>query len=131
MSPALCPLSILLGTTSFSIYTGTKSTLLANNILASGSLRDIGAASFLAGCTSGALITAGSCPFELVKVRRQLEVMIAQEMGVRDPVPLSTRASIQAIVKMRGWSGMYTGFGAHSSQSRLDTLPAPWYLTIY
>lgn len=95
-------------------------------------------ASFLAGSCSGSIITAGSCPFELVKVssalllisgvgadfdlgllqvRRQLEVMIAQEMGVRDPTPLSTRASINAIIKVRGWRGMYTGFGAHSSDS--------------
>lgn len=43
--------------------------------------------------------------------------MIAQEMGIVDPKPMSTRQSLQAIVNMRGWSGMYTGFGPHFSKT--------------
>ncbi|KAL7409938.1 mitochondrial carrier [Mrakia frigida] len=108
-------------TTSFSIYAGSKEALAKRNIFASGSLTDVGLTSFVAGTCSGSIITMGSCPFELVKVRRQLEVMIANEMGVRDPKPLNTRASVEAIVKVRGWRGMYTGFVPHSIRDTFGT----------
>jgi len=75
------------------------------------------------------------CLVLLNQVRRQLEVMIANEMGIQNPKPLSTRASVEAIVKVRGWRGMYTGFIPHSGESRYhlpvlqlflaDSLPSP------
>ncbi|CDZ97046.1 mitochondrial carrier [Phaffia rhodozyma] len=108
-------------TTSFSIYTGTKNELARKNILATSSLRDIWVTSFISGCTSGASISICSTPFELIKVRRQLEVMISQEMGIIDPKPMTTRQSVQAIVSNRGWAGMYTGFGPHFIRDTLGT----------
>ncbi len=52
------------------------------NVLKSASIFDVGLTSALAGAASGAVVSVGSCPFELVKVRRQLEFQIARERGI-------------------------------------------------
>jgi len=62
---------------------------------------------------AGSLISFGSAPFELVKVRRQLEYTIAEKKGVKLVKPPSTATAVRDIFRMSGFFGLYNGFRLH------------------
>ncbi|KAK0560261.1 hypothetical protein OC861_006345 [Tilletia horrida] len=73
-------------TSSFSIYYNTKSALHSNGYFAdTNKLSNIALSGAAGGITSGLVISCGSAPFELVKVQRQLEYLIAVQKGLVGP----------------------------------------------
>ncbi|WRT68691.1 uncharacterized protein IL334_005671 [Kwoniella shivajii] len=105
---------------------------------------NIAATSCLAGGASGAVVCVGSAPFELVKVRRQLEYQIYRdthpELFQAKPAPLSggtlapppaskpapfvpptTIQAVRLIVKSSGYRGLYTGWKLHFIRDTLGT----------
>ncbi|KII88338.1 hypothetical protein PLICRDRAFT_110552 [Plicaturopsis crispa FD-325 SS-3] len=98
---------------SFTIYTSTKDTLREKNYLNRNRLFDVAAAGGIGGALSGALISFGSAPFELVKVRRQLEYTIAASKGLHLRRPPGTLDAVRDIFRTNGIFGLYTGFRLH------------------
>jgi len=76
------------------------------NILNSPSMIDVFVTSALAGAASGAVVSVGSCPFELVKVRRQLEFQIARERGLVPKPPSASSGSTSLVGNGGGGSPM-------------------------
>ncbi|KAJ1927655.1 hypothetical protein IWQ60_002758 [Tieghemiomyces parasiticus] len=151
MVPPLITVSIV-KSISFSVYESSKRTLLHQPLLPfrSESLPSYAALCFLSGAASGAFIALLSCPFELVKVQKQLEQLLARSGAFRgsplahraaatvpgSPVaqraaPLSpvsggphTASSWQAakdLYKLRGIRGLYIGLGSHTIRDSLGT----------
>lgn len=104
------------------------------------SIGNVALVSSIAGAASGAIVTIGSCPFELVKVRRQLEFQIARDRieslealvaaagtsvkgkekakqslleGYKPP---GTWEAIKDITRERGARGLWTGLRLHASE---------------
>jgi solute carrier family 25 carnitine/acylcarnitine transporter 20/29 len=124
--------------TSFSIYEGTKQHMREFG-WQTDKIWSLGAGSFLAGGASGLAIAALSCPFELVKIHRQLQVLfwqrqdkelrrtimdanttpearrLAEQARQRlvDPRTLPTWASVREIVQLRGPLGLFYGLRSH------------------
>jgi len=98
---------------SFTIYNGTKESLKARNILNQDTFKHSACLGGLGGAMAGALISFGSAPFELVKVRRQLEYAIAESKGIRIVKPPGTKQAVLDIVRSNGLRGLYTGFPLH------------------
>ncbi|KAJ7905621.1 mitochondrial carrier domain-containing protein [Mycena olivaceomarginata] len=106
---------------SFTIYTETKDYFRAHNYLNRNSVFDAALVGGVGGAMSGSLISFGSAPFELVKVRRQLEYTIAASRGVHIVKPPGTVAAVREIIKTRGITGLYTGFRLHFFRDTLGT----------
>lgn len=100
-------------TASFSIYTGTKTWLHGHHLLDKSRVTDVAFAAGLGGAASGAVICVGSAPFELVKVRRQLEYSIAAAKNQKIVKPPGTYEAVREIVKAKGFFGLYQGFRLH------------------
>ncbi|WVQ95236.1 hypothetical protein IAU59_002331 [Kwoniella sp. CBS 9459] len=108
--------------------------------------RDVALTSMLAGGASGAVVCVGSAPFELVKVRRQLEYQIYRDShpelfrpnpppsaGASLPtnptpaprpapfVPPTTLQAVRLIVTSAGYRGLYTGWRLHFIRDTLGT----------
>ncbi|KAF8586543.1 hypothetical protein K439DRAFT_1615082 [Ramaria rubella] len=98
---------------SFTIYNGTKEALHERNRLAQARLGDVAGSGALGGALAGAVICFGSAPFELVKVRRQLEFSIAEAKGIHLTKPPSTMQAVIDIIRQSGVSGLYNGFRLH------------------
>jgi len=98
---------------SFTIYNGTKEGLRNIDIFGRECLLDVACLGGLGGATAGALISFGSAPFELVKVRRQLEYSIAESKGLKLVKPPTTSQAVMEIVRTRGLRGLYNGFPLH------------------
>ncbi|KAF9484740.1 mitochondrial carrier [Pholiota conissans] len=98
---------------SFTIYSRTKENFRENNILCRNSIIDVSLTGGVSGAMSGALISFGSAPFELVKVRRQLEYTIAASKGVTMTKPPGTVEAVKDIYRNNGLKGLYTGFPLH------------------
>lgn len=98
---------------SFTIYNETKEALHERNVLARARLVDVAGSGGLGGALAGALISFGSAPFELVKVRRQLEYSIAEAKGIHIVKPPNTWQAVCDIVRQSGISGLYNGFRLH------------------
>jgi solute carrier family 25 carnitine/acylcarnitine transporter 20/29 len=106
------------------------------------SITNVALTSSIAGAASGAVVSIGSCPFELVKVRRQLEYQIARDrleraerlrflsMGKKfDPAihasknimanykPPGTWPAVKDIYREKGITGLWAGFRLHSGKS--------------
>lgn len=106
------------------------------------SITNVALTSSIAGAASGAVVSIGSCPFELVKVRRQLEYQIARDrleraermrllaMGKKfDPLkhagkdlmadykPPGTWPAVKDIYREKGITGLWAGFRLHSGKS--------------
>ncbi|KAH7102349.1 mitochondrial carrier [Auriculariales sp. MPI-PUGE-AT-0066] len=99
--------------TSFSIYNSTKDVLVQNGYFAQPRALDVGLRGCLGGATAGAIICFGSAPFELVKIRRQLEYSIAAAKGVHLEKPPSNWQAVTEIVRVAGVRGLYAGFPLH------------------
>nr|XP_018261786.1 uncharacterized protein I303_06231 [Kwoniella dejecticola CBS 10117]OBR83944.1 hypothetical protein I303_06231 [Kwoniella dejecticola CBS 10117] len=131
-------------TISFTIYTSTKRIL--NSIPSTDNAADIAITSWLAGGASGAVVCIGSAPFELVKVRRQLEYQIFRDShpeifrpnapptaGASLPtnptpapkvpgfVPPTTIQAVKLIVNSSGYRGLYIGWRLHFIRDTLGT----------
>lgn len=106
---------------SFTIYTETKDHFRANDYLNRNSVLDAALVGGIGGAMSGSLISFGSAPFELVKVRRQLEFTIAASKGVHLVKPPGTAAAVKEMFKTNGIRGLYTGFRLHFLRDTLGT----------
>jgi len=106
---------------SFTIYTRTKELCRDHNLFSRNNMLDVAATGGLGGALSGSLISVGSTPFELVKVRRQLEYSIAESKGVRIVKPPNTMQAVREIYKNNGIRGLYTGFRLHCLRDTLGT----------
>ncbi|EPQ32446.1 uncharacterized protein PFL1_00642 [Pseudozyma flocculosa PF-1] len=126
-------------TSSFSIYFNTKNYLHHRGYLNNrNSLVDTALGGMAGGATSGVIISCGSAPFELVKVQRQLEYLIAVQKGLvasagpnggRTFVPQSGFAAASNIFKNHGGpKGFYMGFPLHMMR---DTLGTALYFGFY
>ncbi|KAI0273385.1 mitochondrial carrier [Gloeopeniophorella convolvens] len=98
---------------SFTIYTRTKEYFRDHHLLDHRKLYGAAAVGGIGGAMAGSLISFGSAPFELVKVRRQLEYAIAQKKGIKLVKPPSTAAAVRDIFNVNGFLGLYTGFRLH------------------
>jgi solute carrier family 25 carnitine/acylcarnitine transporter 20/29 len=101
------------------------------------SITNVALTSSIAGAASGAVVSIGSCPFELVKVRRQLEYQIARDrleraerMRVKhagkdlmaDYKPPGTWPAVKDIYREKGITGLWAGFRLHSGRSAAPIL---------
>ncbi|EIW68376.1 hypothetical protein TREMEDRAFT_32501 [Tremella mesenterica DSM 1558] len=128
-------------------YTGEGSTTpwidVRLGILNQDSARDVALTSMLAGGASGAVVCLGSAPFELVKVRRQLEYQIYRDTHPEFPgtsisppapppnytarprpppfVPPTTLQAVKMIISSLGPMGLYSGFRLHFIRDTLGT----------
>lgn len=157
-------------TISFTIYTNTKH-LIGGHVdphapvssyastsrsawVPQTSILNVAFTSSIAGAASGAIVTMGSCPFELVKVRRQLEFQIARDrmehfqamldaegtskkgkerarLGLAEGYkPPGTWEAVKDITKERGMRGLWTGFRLHASESAPVIGPRWLYLAL-
>lgn len=98
---------------SFTIYNRTKEHFRNNNILCRDSIIDVALTGGSSGAMSGALISFTSAPFELVKIRRQLEYTIAASKGIHLVKPPGTVEAVREIFRTNGMAGLYTGFRLH------------------
>ncbi|EIN07236.1 mitochondrial carrier [Punctularia strigosozonata HHB-11173 SS5] len=98
---------------SFTIYSGTKEYMRNHQILTQNNIVDVAAMGGISGATSGSLLTVGTVPFELVKIRRQLEYSIAAAKGQHLERAPTTIEAIRDIVRINGPMGLWTGFRLH------------------
>ncbi|KAF5373876.1 hypothetical protein D9758_000633 [Tetrapyrgos nigripes] len=106
---------------SFTIYTSTKEAFRDRQWLTRNSIIDVSCIGGISGAMSGALISFGSAPFELVKVRRQLEYSIAASKGIHLSKAPGTFEAVRDIFKNNGIKGLYTGFRLHFTRDTLGT----------
>ncbi|KAG7092547.1 hypothetical protein E1B28_008896 [Marasmius oreades] len=106
---------------SFTIYTRTKEHFRDHHWLARDSIVDVSVIGGVSGAMSGALISFGSAPFELVKVRRQLEYTIAASKGLQLTKAPGTLEAVREIFQANGIAGLYTGFRLHFIRDTLGT----------
>ncbi len=109
-------------TTSFSLYEGGKkfySNLLNGTGLAKPSFSP--AVCFLSGATSGALISFVACPFELTKLRSQIDMLMARAANDHNHKPQGSWAAARSIYQTRGAFGFYSGFRFHLLRDSIGT----------
>ncbi|WFD36020.1 hypothetical protein MCUN1_002891 [Malassezia cuniculi] len=116
-------------TLSFSIYSATKN--LLERCYGSNDGQPLWRTSlygFAGGMTSGAIISSGSAPFELVKVQRQLEYLIATQRAKNEgdaSRPFKRQSGFEAardIYRTHGGvRGFYLGFKLHMIRDMLGT----------
>lgn len=128
-------------TSSFSIYYNTKLKLHKKGVFADQDrLIHTALSGAAGGATSGVIISCGSAPFELVKVQRQLEYLIAVQKGLVSGVPTGPggtrtfvpqsgfKAAANIYQNFGGIKGFYTGFPLHMMR---DTLGTALYFGFY
>ncbi|KAI9323596.1 mitochondrial carrier domain-containing protein [Dichotomocladium elegans] len=140
--PPLVTVSII-KSISFSVYEETKAYCKARvSFLAANELKSVMAMSTLGGAASGAFIATFSCPFELVKIHKQLEVLLLQASSISTgdtvvrkkekksmpyrtpaaPVPTtSSWHSAREIIRSKGISGLWSGFNLHLVRDTIGT----------
>ncbi|KAF7363531.1 putative mitochondrial carrier C29A3.11c [Mycena sanguinolenta] len=108
---------------SFTIYTETKDHFRMHNYLNRNSVFDAALVGGIGGAMSGSLISFGSAPFELVKVRRQLEYTIAASRGIH-LVKVSPGTCVKFVTEQMT-AARYSGRseGNHQSEGRHRSLP--------
>ncbi|KAI0031818.1 mitochondrial carrier [Vararia minispora EC-137] len=106
---------------SFTIYTRTKEFVRDHRLWDQSTLAGAGVAGGLGGALAGSLISFSSAPFELVKVRRQLEYTIAASRGIALSKAPSTLSAVKEIVRERGVRGLYNGFRLHFIRDTMGT----------
>ncbi|PWZ02764.1 mitochondrial carrier [Testicularia cyperi] len=128
-------------TSSFSIYFNTKQHLHRRDIFADrDSLLHTALSGAAGGATSGVIISCGSAPFELVKVQRQLEYLIAVQKGLVSKTPVGAngvrtfvpqsgfQAAANIFKNFGGIKGFYMGFPLHMMR---DTFGTALYFGFY
>lgn len=106
---------------SFTIYNRTKEYFADHEWLNNDRILDVSTTGGIAGALSGSLISFTSAPFELVKVRRQLEFAIAESKGIQLTKPPNTLAAVADIFRRNGIKGLYTGFPLHFCRDTAGT----------
>jgi len=106
---------------SFTIYSGTKEYFRVHKYFERDNVLNVAASGAIGGALAGAMITFGSIPFELVKVRRQLEYTIAEANGVHLVKPPGTMEVVKEIYKNKGIPGLYTGGRLHFTRDTTGT----------
>ncbi|EGG12701.1 uncharacterized protein MELLADRAFT_70457 [Melampsora larici-populina 98AG31] len=107
-------------TTSFTIYNKTKETFEKQNLFSQPIVSHKAISGFTGGAASGLMISIGSCAFELVKIRAQLESAIAEKQG-RAIRNLSTWQGAMEIIRAHGVRGLYFGFNLHCLRDTIGT----------
>ncbi|KAJ3814970.1 hypothetical protein F5876DRAFT_31763 [Lentinula aff. lateritia] len=107
---------------SFTIYNSTKDYFKKREWLVRDSIVDVSIIGGISGAMSGALISVGSTPFELVKVRRQLEYTIASSKGIHLSRAPGTFEAVRDIFRTSGIAGLYTGFRLHFIRDTTGTM---------
>lgn len=98
---------------SFTIYTNSKNYLHDEKYYSRSKLSHVALAGGAAGALSGSLISFCGAPFELVKIRRQLEYSIAAEKGIVVEKPPGNIDAVKDICRQHGMRGLYKGFKLH------------------
>ncbi|EGO18664.1 hypothetical protein SERLADRAFT_418850 [Serpula lacrymans var. lacrymans S7.9] len=98
---------------SFTIYSSTKEYCRGHHYFDRQKVFDAAITGGIAGALSGSLISFGSAPFELVKVRRQLEYTIAASKGIQLVKAPGTYDAVRDIFRNNGIKGLYIGFRLH------------------
>ncbi|KAH8833695.1 mitochondrial carrier domain-containing protein [Flagelloscypha sp. PMI_526] len=96
--------------TSFTIYNKSKDWMRYHQWCMGANLTDVAFTGGIAGAASGAVICFGAGPFELVKIRRQLEYSIAASRGI-----------ISEIYRLHGVRGFWMGLPLHFYRDTLGT----------
>lgn len=121
MIPPLVTVSII-KSVSFSIYEGTKRSLIENREFTNDTLFSTWKLASVSGGVSGAFIALLSCPLELVKIQRQLEQVVlknqiaAGEVSANEVVQSSSWRAVKQIVQRKGAFGLWSGLGCHSGK---------------
>lgn len=121
MIPPLVTVSII-KSVSFSIYEGTKKSLIENRGFKNDTLFSNLKLSSVSGGVSGAFIALLSCPLELVKIQRQLEQVLLKNQIASGEVSASIVAqsnswnAVKQIVHRKGVFGLWSGLGCHSGR---------------
>ncbi|OAD74600.1 hypothetical protein PHYBLDRAFT_111764, partial [Phycomyces blakesleeanus NRRL 1555(-)] len=126
--PPLITVSII-KSVSFSVYEKTKRYCKANYpFFNQDSLGSTFVLSTTGGVVTGAFIATLSCPFELIKIQKQLEFLlqassistgatVMRPMAENDP----SWHSAKEIIKKKGLPGLWSGFGLHFVRDALGT----------
>lgn len=119
----------LVRTVSFTIYSETKKYIADPSTvwLNPDTLKGKASLGFIGGATSGLLLSTGTCAFELVKVRSQLEYLISKKRGV-PYAPQGTISGALLVYRENGFRGLYFGYSLHTLR---DTLGTSLYFTSY
>ncbi|CAO3681331.1 unnamed protein product [Rhizopus microsporus] len=126
MIPPLITVSII-KSASFSIYEGTKKSLIQHGIFNNDTLRSTIGVSTVSGGVSGAFIALLSCPLELVKIQRQLELVLLKrqiamgQVSSNEVAEASSWKSVKQIVNRKGIFGLWSRVGCHSARDALGT----------
>lgn len=122
MIPPLVTVSII-KSVSFSIYEGTKKSLVVNRGYKYNTLPEVLQVSAISGGVSGAFIALLSCPLELVKIQRQLEQVLlksqieaGQQLSANALTQSSSWKAVKQIVQRKGVFGLWSGVGCHSGK---------------
>ncbi|TFK55081.1 mitochondrial carrier [Heliocybe sulcata] len=106
---------------SMTIYDETKRTLHNNGMFARNNFIDVAASGGVGGALAGSVISFASAPFELVKIRRQLEYAIAASKGQHIVKPPSTPEAVRDIIRTNGRFGLWTGIRLHFLRDTMGT----------
>ncbi|CDS09678.1 hypothetical protein LRAMOSA02355 [Lichtheimia ramosa] len=140
--PPLVTVSII-KSISFSVYEETKTFLKAQSpfYARDDNLRSVMTRSTLGGAASGAFVATFSCPFELVKIHKQLEILLLQASSISTGATVmrernnrtngggscnnlpttSSWHSAKEIVRSKGILGLWSGYGLHFWRDTLGT----------
>ncbi|EIE87690.1 hypothetical protein RO3G_12401 [Rhizopus delemar RA 99-880] len=126
MIPPLITVSII-KSASFSIYEGTKKALVRDGVFKNDTIQSTMALSTVSGSVSGAFIALLSCPLELIKIQRQLELILLKnqiasgQMPIHEVTEASSWKSAKQIVGRKARDALGTGiyFGSYESAKRL------------
>ncbi|KAI8973514.1 mitochondrial carrier domain-containing protein [Mycotypha africana] len=139
MIPPLVTVSII-KSVSFSVYEETKKNLLSapKSNFRYDTLGSVMTVSSLSGGVSGAFIALLSCPLELVKIQRQLELVMLREMqhninqsttsvttstAIDQRQQASSWKAVKKIVQRKGIFGLWNGLACHSGKTK-NSVPA-------
>ncbi|KAI9008891.1 mitochondrial carrier domain-containing protein, partial [Phycomyces nitens] len=134
--PPLITVSII-KSVSFSVYEKTKQYCKATYpFFNKDSLESTFGLSTTGGVVTGAFIATLSCPFELVKIQKQLEFLLQASSistgataplaggpgsGLAKKISTSSWHSAKEIIKKKGVQGLWSGFGLHFVRDALGT----------
>ncbi|KAI8073246.1 mitochondrial carrier domain-containing protein [Gongronella butleri] len=115
---------------SFTVYENSKSVLRAHTSLDGQSLSTMIPLATMSGACSGAFVSFFSCPLELVKIQRQLEMVLQRGSGNGDVVMRESSSwhAVRQIVARKGPLGLWNSLGLHSAR---DTLGTAFYFGSY
>ncbi|KAF8888238.1 mitochondrial carrier [Infundibulicybe gibba] len=94
----------------FTIYSQSETQLSKHGLFTRDTVADVAATAAIGGAISAALTSPPLAPVELLKVRRQLEYMIAAKKGIQLYKPPGTMDAFREIIRDYGVAGLYIGF---------------------